>query len=107
VTENLPPEDVDEDQADELTDDTIVALPVFQPEVPGARPWSRAELEQLLDEHTQQQVRNLSDAVAAFGRASAAVDQAVRSARSAGASWADVARTVGISRQAAQQRWGR
>jgi hypothetical protein len=105
VTEQ-PPVD-DQADVDDRSDDTIVALPVYFPEVPGARPWSRAELEELLDQHTQTAVQGIADAAQAFGRASEALDQAVHSARAAGATWADVARAVGgISRQAAQQRWG-
>ena len=88
-------------------DDTIVALPVFQPDVPGARPWSRAELEELLHEQTRLAVQSVADTAAALGQAGEALDRAVRAARNAGASWADIARAAGMSRQAAQQRWGR
>ena len=88
-------------------DDPIVALPVFQPAVPGARPWSRAELEELLSEQTRLAVQSVQEAAATLNRDADALDRAVASARSAGASWADIARAVGISRQAAQQRWTR
>lgn len=99
--------DVDVDD-DDRSDDTIVALPVFQPDVPGARPWSRAELEQMLNEHTERALSDVETAAAAFGRAGDALDESVRAARNAGASWAEIARRVGgMSRQAAQQRWGR
>jgi len=91
--------------SDREDDDTIVALPVFQPDVPGARVWSRAELEEMLHEQTRQHVQSVADAAAAFGSASEALDRAVRSARAAGASWADIGRAVGITRQSAQARW--
>ncbi len=99
------PPDVDDD---DRSDDTIVALPVFLPEVPGARPYSRDELLQLLDQHAQRLAQEISDAALTFGRASEALDQAVRAGRNAGITWQEVANRVGgISRQAAQQRWGR
>lgn len=88
-------------------DDTIVALPVFLPDVPGARPWSRAELEEMLYEQTRLAVQSVQEAAAALNRDAAALDRAVAAARNAGASWADIGRAVGISRQAAQQRWQR
>jgi len=88
--------------SDREDDDTIVALPVFQPDVPGARVWSR---EEMLHEQTRQHVQSVADAAAAFGSASEALDRAVRSARAAGASWADIGRAVGITRQSAQARW--
>lgn len=88
-------------------DDTIVALPVFQPEVPGARPWSRAELEELLSEQTRLAVQSVQEAAANLHRDGVALDRAVAAARSAGASWADIGRAVGITRQSAQARWTR
>lgn len=96
MTDQQPPED---------EYPTVIALPVFQPEVPGARPYSRDELIELLDRQMQQAVQGVADAAAAFNRHADALDRAVRSARQAGVGWADVGRAVGISRQAAQQRW--
>ena len=36
-----------------------------------------------------------------------AISQAVTGLRAAGYSWADIAARLGVTRQAAQQRWGR
>jgi hypothetical protein len=88
-------------------DDTIVALPVYQPDVPGAPRWSRAELEELLYEQTRLAVQSVQEAAAAVARDAEALDRAVYAARNAGASWADIGRAVGITRQAATQRWTR
>jgi len=107
MTPPKPPPRADHIERHAEPDDTIVALPVYQPDVPGARPWSRAELEELLSEQTRLAVQSVQEAAAAVGRGAEALDRAVAAARSAGASWADIARAVGISRQAAQQRWTR
>jgi hypothetical protein len=95
------------DERERQDDDTIVALPVYQPDVTGARPWSRAELEELLSEQTRLSVVSVQQAAADMTRSAAALDQAVHAARSAGASWTDIGRAVGITRQSAQQRWAR
>lgn len=58
-----------------------------------------------LDAQARQAVETVAETAAALGLASQRLDLAVRHARAAGASWADVGRAVGISRQAAQQRW--
>ena len=50
-------------------------------------------------------MQSVADTAAALGQAGEALDRAVRAARNAGASWADIARAAGMSRQAAQQRW--
>jgi hypothetical protein len=98
------PPDVDEHLADDFP--TVVALPVYQPEVPGVRAYSRAELQELLYEQTRLAVQSVAEAAAAMGRSGDALDRAVKAARSAGASWADIGRAAGITRQSAQARWG-
>jgi hypothetical protein len=102
-----PPDPPPSDTADTRDDDTIIALPNWQPDVPGARPYSRAELEELLYEQTRRAVGVVADEAAKLGQQGAALDRAVASARAAGASWADIGRATNMSRQAAQQRWGR
>jgi len=48
----------------------------------------------------------LSEASGELRQAEANLDQAVAQARRAGASWASIGQTIGISRQAAHERWG-
>lgn len=101
------PTDELEAQAGPELDDTIIGLPVWQPEVPGARPYSRDELLGLLDAHRQRSVDVVASAAQAVARGADALDQAVRDARAAGATWPELARVTNMSRQAAAQRWGR
>ncbi|MGP4105308.1 hypothetical protein [Nonomuraea sp. KM90] len=51
-------------------------------------------------------VEALSDALALSTELDTAIGQAVAGLRAQGYSWADIARPLGITRQAAQQRWG-
>jgi hypothetical protein len=48
----------------------------------------------------------VSQTAAAAHKARRQLDDAVSAAREAGASWADIGRAVGISRQSAHERWG-
>lgn len=48
----------------------------------------------------------LSEASGELRQAEANLEQAVAQARRAGASWASIGQTIGISRQAAHERWG-
>jgi hypothetical protein len=54
-----------------------------------------------------QEVRDVANAVDQLRAAEAAVDAAVLRARRAGASWNDLALPLGVSRQAARQRYAR
>lgn len=51
-------------------------------------------------------VESVEEAAAKYGAAGRELDNAVAAARAAGASWADIGRAVGISRQSAHERWG-
>jgi hypothetical protein len=51
-------------------------------------------------------VDGLADLLTLAEQVEAAIDAAVAGLRRAGYSWAEIAARVGISRQAAQQRWG-
>ena len=54
------------------------------------------------EKHTEL-VAEAAERYAAAGRD---LDDAVREARASGASWADIGRAVGITRQSARERWG-
>jgi hypothetical protein len=80
------------------------------PPIPGQLPLVQRTREELLAELTQLRERSLSDVQRHAQLAAEAERQladAVAAARGAGASWADVAAATGITRQGAQQRWGR
>jgi hypothetical protein len=91
----------------EEVDDTIVRLPLLP---------SPAEMEEMRDhrhrveaELTAQArtaVQSVEQAARAFGTASEGLTRAVQAARAAGATWTDIGAAVGISRQAAAERWG-
>jgi len=49
----------------------------------------------------------ISDMTSVAAELDEAISQAVTGLRAAGYSWADIAARLGVSRQAAQQRWGR
>jgi len=52
--------------------------------------------------------QNLDEVSAAAGRSAAAaaeLDEAVRTVRRSGASWADIGRATGMSRQSTNERW--
>lgn len=51
-------------------------------------------------------VEVVEDAAMRYSAAGRDLDDAVREAHSAGASWADIGRAVGITRQSARERWG-
>ncbi len=51
-------------------------------------------------------LRRIGLALAAIASASAELESAVRTARENGRSWGDIAMVLGISRQAARQRYG-
>ena len=51
-------------------------------------------------------VDGLADLLSLAGELDRAIDAAVRGLRAAGYSWGEVASRLGVSRQAAQQRWG-
>jgi hypothetical protein len=52
-------------------------------------------------------VEAVAEAAVGWRRASLALDDAVQTARLAGASWADIGNAVGITRQSANERWSR
>lgn len=52
------------------------------------------------------QLGAVSDAAAEMENARRRLDQAVREARVGGASWADIGRAAGMTRQSAHERWG-
>ena len=51
-------------------------------------------------------VDGLADLLSLAGELDRAIDAAVRGLREAGYSWGEIASRLGVSRQAAQQRWG-
>jgi hypothetical protein len=51
-------------------------------------------------------VEGLADLLSLAGELDRAIDTAVRGLRETGFSWGEIASRVGVSRQAAQQRWG-
>jgi hypothetical protein len=51
-------------------------------------------------------VDGLADLLSLASELDRAIDAAVRGLRAAGYSWGEVASRLGVSRQAAQQRWG-
>ena len=53
------------------------------------------------------QLGGVSDAAGELEKARQRLDQAVREARAGGASWADIGRAAGMTRQSAHERWGR
>ncbi|MEU4327738.1 hypothetical protein [Nonomuraea dietziae] len=54
----------------------------------------------------QGDIEAIADAVALADELNTAITQAVQGLRACGYSWTDIARPLGITRQAAQQRWG-
>jgi hypothetical protein len=52
-------------------------------------------------------VESLTDLISLVDDINDAIGQAVRGLRDAGYSWAEIGSRLGITRQAAQQRWGR
>lgn len=66
----------------------------------------RQRIENELAEYRARAVVSVEEAAAAHGEASEQLDQAVARARDYGASWADIGRAVGITRQSAHERWG-
>jgi hypothetical protein len=77
--------------------------------VPGQLPLVARTREELLQQLAHLRKSSLGDVAAAAKtaeEADAALAIAVTHARVAGASWADIGRACGITRQAAQQRWG-
>lgn len=55
----------------------------------------------------QKAIEAITSAQVATGRASRQLDEAVAAGRAGGLSWADIGRAVGVTRQAARERWGR
>lgn len=89
------------------SDDTIVRLPLLpSPAEMTVLRAERAHIEEQLRSGTVKALDDVGTCAAALGQASEALDQAVALARAAGASWPEIGRQVGISRQAAAVRWG-
>jgi hypothetical protein len=65
------------------------------------------QLREALAELHRQAVLDVGTASSEHKAAAAALDQAVTKARAAGASWTEVGRAVGITRQSARERWSR
>lgn len=88
-------------------DDTIVRLPLLpSPDEMAEMRDHRRRVEDQLTEQTKQAVHSVAECAAAVGSAGAQLDRAVQLARYAGASWTAIGEAVGISRQAATERWG-
>lgn len=66
----------------------------------------RERVEQLIAERTAEALHRLTIAATTYTVAGAELDAAVTEARSYGATWQDVGRAAGMTRQAAWQRWG-
>lgn len=60
-----------------------------------------------LAEVHRQAITDVGTAAAAHGQARSALDRAVDAARAAGASWTEIGRAAGISRQTAREKWSR
>jgi hypothetical protein len=91
---------------DDRADDTLVRLPLLpSPAEMQLLRAERAHIEEQLRSRAVTAVDVVAETAAALGRMSNALDDAVHAARAAGASWQQIARAVGISRQAATQRW--
>jgi hypothetical protein len=96
----LPPDD------DRQPDDTLVRLPLLpSPAEMQLLRAERAHIEEQLRSRAVTAVDVVAETAQALGQMSNRLDDAVLAARAAGASWAQIARAVGISRQAATQRW--
>jgi hypothetical protein len=65
------------------------------------------QLREALAELHRQAVLDVGTASAEHQAARDALDRAVTKARAAGASWTEVGRAVGITRQSARERWSR
>jgi ABC-type transporter Mla subunit MlaD len=89
-------------------DDTIVRLPLLPSpaEMEDMRD-RRTRITEELDQQTRTAVRSVAEAAAAFNGAGDILNRAVAAARAAGATWSDIGRAVGISRQAAAERWSK
>lgn len=94
-------------EPDEDDAPTVVMLPF----IPGPNDLAdvlerRRRIEDELRAGVQATLQTVAETAAALGKTNEALDQAVKHARAAGASWADIGRAVGITRQSAQGRWG-
>jgi len=65
----------------------------------------RDRLARQMTEHTVRAVSDVATAVEHHRLTAAAVDDAVRAARAAGASWEQIGAAAGITRQSAHARW--
>jgi hypothetical protein len=68
---------------------------------------SPEQLQAALSEVQRQAVTDVGTAAAEHQDARAKLDQAVNAARAAGASWTEIGRAAGMTRQNARQRWSR
>ena len=86
---------------------TIVRLPLLpSPDEMAQMRGQRARIEDELRQQAATAVQSVAEWAAAVGKAGKGLDDAVAAARAAGASWPAIADAVGISRQAAAERWG-
>ena len=86
---------------------TIVRLPLLpSPAEMEELRAQRRSIETQLEEQSAAAVHSVAECAAALGQSATALDQAVANARAAGATWVEIGRAAGISRQAAMQRWG-
>src|SRR4051794_3574546 len=96
-----------DDEAGRRPDDTLIRLPLLpSPAEMTLLRAQRAHLEEQLRSGASQAVESVAECAAALGIASERLTAAVHAARAAGASWPEIGRAVGISRQAAAERWG-
>lgn len=65
------------------------------------------QLEDALREIRGLALAGVGNAAGAVARGREALDQAVAEARAAGASWTEVGKAAGMTRQSAQERWSR
>jgi hypothetical protein len=68
---------------------------------------SPEQLQATLAEVQRQAVTDVGTAAAGIHDARSKLDQAVAAARAAGASWTEIGRAAGMTRQNARQRWSR
>lgn len=91
---------------DDRSDDTLIRLPLLpSPAEMQVLRAQRAHVEEQLRSRAVQAVDVVAETAAALGKLSDALDDAVHAARAEGASWQQIARAVGISRQSATERW--
>lgn len=66
-----------------------------------------ADLEELLQTIRAETITDVASAAGSYRGARETLDSAVATARSTGASWTEIGKAAGITRQSARERWSR